>query len=228
MQVDDTHTRTQSLFTLPSLGLHHFYRYESLGSTNLPTTVDWRAASTQPQQPQGSCEASWAMAIASAAQSVAQIVVGRSTPLSVQQLLSCSTGMGCGGGVADSALRWVEANGGLDSAENQPYWGNDSSCRNSRHHVLTLRSPGYAYVPAGSGEAIRLAVSQHPVIVALGMSPAMKLYAGGIYSEPSSMAPPDHYMVIEGYTYTKGGGNNFWYLSSSPPCLLACLECAER
>lgn len=76
-----------------------------------------------------------------------QIVTGDLIALSEQELVDCDTSYneGCNGGLMDYAFEFIINNGGIDTEEDYPYNGFDSSCIQYKVSIATLLSFYYFF-----------------------------------------------------------------------------------
>jgi len=84
--------------------------------------VDWSGKLTTPVKDQGYCGSCWAFSAVEQIESDAIRTLGYSSMLSPQQVTSCdNTSAGCGGGWTESAYKYVQKAGGLETEANYPY-----------------------------------------------------------------------------------------------------------
>lgn len=112
---------------------HKFSSETVININTLPTSIDWRTqgAVTPVSNEGGSCGVCWAFTAAEAVESAWFISGHTLVPLSVQQLIDCSTdNSGCNSGFMDIAFDYIKANE-LTSAANYPYVGRDQKCNSA-------------------------------------------------------------------------------------------------
>ena len=189
-----------------------------------PPSVDWRAAGIMgPVKNQhrdniscGCCYTFAATGVTEACIALADHVPPPS--LSEQQLIDCDRGppfkdKGCKGGSVEEAIDYIRRNGGLDSEDDYPYTGQHakgtSACvaRKETRHVARVSK--YIKVPRRSEAALKAAVAQHPVSVAVCCGdfiddwhaytgPGVMTF-GANKSETGCARPLDHAVVVVGY-----------------------------
>lgn len=179
-----------------------------------PSDQDWRAhGAVPPVKNEGSCDASWAFAVAGLVESNDFIRTGTLKNLSEQELLDCTgSGSGCGGGSPISALRTIIAKGGLASTAAYPYTARQSSCKVAAP-VATI--PGAGRVPPGDEVSLQNYVARGPVLALVNdQDPAFNSYHGGIFTGPCASDSPTRAVLIVGYTtdhwIVKNSRGNSW------------------
>lgn len=86
-----------------------------------PVSVDWRTrGAVTPVKDQGGCGSCWAFSATGAIEGAYFIASKKLADLSEQQLVSCDSSNGCGGGSMQSAFQWVMRNKGQCSEKEYP------------------------------------------------------------------------------------------------------------
>ncbi|PKU86664.1 Oryzain alpha chain [Dendrobium catenatum] len=213
-------------------------RYKSDSGNDLPDSIDWREkGAVLPIKDQGSCGSCWAFSTVSAVEGINQIVTGDLISLSEQELVDCDTSVneGCNGGLMDYAFEFIINNGGIDTEEDYPYKSRDGRCDSFRvwvnfgfnlfgavilrnvcclqknAHVVSI--DGYEDVPVNDENALKKAVANQPVSVAIeGSGRAFQFYESGIFSGSCGL-DLDHGVTAVGYG--SEDGKDFWIVRNS-------------
>nr|KAG5702982.1 hypothetical protein BaRGS_014805 [Batillaria attramentaria] len=181
-----------------------------------PGSVDWRSKGyVTPVLNQGRCGSCWAFSATGSLEGQHYRATGQLVPLSVQQLVDCSSqNYGCHGGNVDEAFAYIRKFGGVVSEEEYPYTGTDDQCHAVQSDVVATMS-GCRDVSRGSEKALKLAVaSQGPVSVGIDASASSFMqYEGGVYYEPSCVPYfLSHAVLVVGYG-TKGE-DQYWLVKN--------------
>lgn len=182
--------------------------------SHTPDSVDWvKAGAVTPVKNQMMCGSCWAFSTTGSIEGINQIKTGQLVSLSEQELVDCDTkvDMGCGGGLMDNAFEYVEKAGGLDTARDYPYWGVGYSCDELKMKRKAVSIDGHEDVPPSDETALRKAVSQQPVSVAICAS-QLQFYASGIVN--SCCKELDHGVLAVGYGDDENG-HKFWRVKNS-------------
>mmetsp|Transcript_23884 Transcript_23884/g.70355 ORF Transcript_23884/g.70355 Transcript_23884/m.70355 type:complete len:479 (+) Transcript_23884:78-1514(+) len=188
----------------------------------LPDSVDWVAQGcVTPVKDQGACGSCWAFSATGAIEG-AYCVASEGTliSLSEQELVSCDgSEYGCGGGLMDNAFKFVEDNG-ICTEEDDPYasgTGHAPRCTpEQRRCQPSVIITGLKDVPAKDEEALKAAVAQQPVSVAIEADrSAFQLYNGGVFTSVSCGTQLDHGVLAVGYGTDEASGLDYWKVKNS-------------
>ncbi|EEF49623.1 cysteine protease, putative [Ricinus communis] len=158
------------------------FRYENV--TAVPASIDWRkkGAVTQIKE-QGQCGSCWAFSAVAAVEGITEIKTGKLISLSEQELVDCDTNsedQGCQGGLMDDAFKFIEQHG-LASEATYPYDAADSTCKTKEEAKPSAKITGYEDVPANDEAALKNAVANQPVSVAIDAGGfEFQFYSSGI------------------------------------------------
>jgi len=197
------------------------YRNASL-SASLPTEVDWvqNGGVTSVKQ-QGQCGSCWSFSTAGAIEGAYFVASGTLLNLSEEDLVQCdTTDNGCNGGLMDNAFEWVEQHG-IASLADYPYTsataaGTRGTCDASKSANPAVTITGHADVPAGDEDALRAAVAQQPVSIAIEADKsAFQLYSSGVLDSAACGTSLDHGVLLVGYGTDSSTGKDFWKVKNS-------------
>lgn len=170
-----------------------------LPTNNLRASVDWRPK-LNPVKDQGHCGSCWAFSAVGAIEG-AHSAKGNLYDLSEQELVDCSRSfgnMGCSGGLMDNAFKYVVSSGGLASQKDYPYTATDGSCNSGLPKSGKITN--FVDVPANNADALKAAIAQQPVAVAIEADTfTFQLYKGGVINDASCGTNLDHGVVAVGY-----------------------------
>ncbi|KAI4388632.1 hypothetical protein MLD38_000944 [Melastoma candidum] len=191
-------------------------RYTSRAGDALPDAVDWRKEGAVVQvKDQGSCGSCWAFSTIAAVEGINKIVTGDLISLSEQELVECDTSYneGCNGGLMDYAFDFIVKNGGIDTEEDYPYLGIDGKCDTYRSNAKVVTIDGYEDVPTNDEEALKRAVANQPVSVAIEAGGReFQLYESGVFTGNCKTAL-DHGVAAVGYGTENG--LDYWIVRNS-------------
>jgi KDEL-tailed cysteine endopeptidase len=168
---------------------------------------------------QGSCGSCWAFSAIGATESAIAIASKSSPPsLSEQQLVDCDDQSdGCQGGLMDFGFDYEEKHSMCTEAE-YPYMGKDLSCSDSVCANQTFKVVNYTDVTPNSKSAMKTALTQQPVSVAVDAGNlAWQFYFGGIVRSLCG-STLDHGVLAVGYGYDGSkifGYTDYWLVKNS-------------
>merc|ERR1719231_506278 len=114
----------------------------------------------------------------------------------------------------ENAFEWIKENG-ICSESSYPYTsgsGTRGTCKKSCSSVVTVT--GHTEVPSEDEDALKQAVSQQPVSVAIEADKSVfQLYKGGVLDNPACGTQLDHGVLIVGYG--TDGGKDYWKVKNS-------------
>jgi C1A family cysteine protease len=181
--------------------------------THTPDHVDWvKEGAVTPVKNQAMCGSCWAFSTTGSIEGINAIKTGKLVSLSEQELVDCDTSkdQGCSGGLMDFAFQFVVDIGGLDTERDYAYWGVDGTCDQLKEKRKTVSIDGFEDVPKSDEGALRKAVSQQPVSVAICAS-QLQFYFNGIVD--SCCKDLDHGVLAVGYG--SEGDNPYWLVKNS-------------
>ncbi|XP_062013010.1 senescence-specific cysteine protease SAG12-like [Rosa rugosa] len=192
------------------------FRYQSLASTEVPTSVDWREkGAVTPIKDQGSCSVCWAFTAVAAVEGLTKIKTDQLISLSEQQLVDCDDGnFGCQPGYINEAFDYIKQNG-IAREENYQYLNSDSAtCDTSKANERAAQITGYENVPTNSESDLLKAVAMQPVSVAIDASgEAFQSYSSGVFSGDCGTSL-NHAVTAVGYGTTEDG-TDYWLMKNS-------------
>ncbi|PON71977.1 Cysteine Protease [Parasponia andersonii] len=205
-------------FSSASTG-HNSFLYRNLTANDVPASVDWRnQGAVTDVRTQFQCGCCWAFATVAAVEGIAKIKTGNLVPLSVQQLIDCSTSQwnhGCHGGYMENAYAYIIQNGGITSDASYPYLDRDDlGCRATGNGLNNVRITGYEHLPRNSEEALLKAVSGQPVSVCIEVSQHFQMYRSGVFTGEDCRGMTNHAVTIVGYGTTEDG-IKYWLAKNS-------------
>ncbi|KAL6215459.1 hypothetical protein ACLB2K_014889 [Fragaria x ananassa] len=191
-------------------------RYAPRVGDQLPDAVDWRKeGAVTAVKDQGQCGSCWAFSTICAVEGINKIVTGDLVSLSEQELVDCDKtyNEGCNGGLMDYAFEFIINNGGIDSEDDYPYKGYDSTCDTYRKNARVVSIDSYEDVPTYDEKALKKAVANQPIAVAIeGGGREFQLYSSGVFTGRCGTAL-DHGVAVVGYGTEHG--IDYWIVRNS-------------
>lgn len=185
-----------------------------------PSSIDWVSlGAVTSVKNQGSCGSCWSFSAAGAIEGAYQISSGTLLNLSEEDLVQCdTTDSGCNGGLMDNAFTWVETNG-IASLSSYPYTssgGTTGSCDSAAKNSPAVYVSGYTDVTAYDEDALKSAVAQQPVSVAIEADKsAFQFYSSGVLDSTACGTSLDHGVLLVGYGYDSSSGKDYWKVKNS-------------
>lgn len=177
-----------------------------------PESIDWvEKGGVTPIKNQGKCGSCWAFSTTGAVEGATFVASGILPNLSEQELVDCDDNgdMGCDGGLMDHAFQWIEQHG-ICSENEYTYKGKEAVCRECKQVVKVT---GFQDVQPNNEGALKTAVAQQPVSVAVQANlPEFLFYKSGILSS-SCGTDLDHGVLIVGYG--EENGQKYWKIKNS-------------
>ena len=161
----------------------------SVANQTLPDSIDWvEKGAVTPVKNQGQCGSCWAFSTTGSIEGAYAIATGKLVSLSEQELVQCDDiDQGCSGGLMNNAFKYVEEHGLADESA-YPYTsgsGIRGLCNDALRKKPVAHVTGYKDVASKDEEALKSAVAQQPVSVAIEADKkGFQLYKSGVFSSP--------------------------------------------
>jgi C1A family cysteine protease len=197
-------------------GQSYLGRFKSTGA-ELPASIDWvDQGAVSLVKNQGSCGSCWAFSTVGALEGRNQVAFGNLQQFSEQQLVDCDTeyDAGCRGGLMDYAFEYLMQSKGACTEESYGYVGKQGTCAVDSCTIGLAGSSvtGYQDVDA-TDAALREALAQGPVSVAVEADTVFQFYFGGIVQTDFCGANLDHGVLAVGYG--EQNGVTYWKVKNS-------------
>jgi len=179
-------------------------------------SVDWRTKGiVNPVKNQGQCGSCWAFSAVAAIEGTMAQYTKKLQSFSEQQLVDCSKSYGnygCNGGLMDNAFKYV-VNKGLTTSDNYPYKAVDQTCNTQAEAKKVAHIRSFTDVGHNSSAALKTAVSQRVVSVAIQAN-AIVSYTGGVFNNKNCGTSLNHGVSVVGYGTDPSAGP-FWIVRNS-------------
>ena len=112
------------------------------------------------------------------------------------------------GGLMDNAFEWIIENGGVDSENQYRYKASFDECKTRKTLLHIASIDGFNDVPSNDESALKKAVAQQPVSVAIEADQrSFQLYGGGVYHAEDCGTQLDHGVLVVGYGIDHNSSN---------------------
>jgi len=193
--------------------------HQAKPDVELPKAIDWVAkGAVTPVKNQGQCGSCWAFSTTGSLEGAYAIANGDLLSFSEEDLVQCNsvTDSGCNGGLMDNAFKWVESHG-IAAESAYPYTsgtGITGICNKAKERKTVATISGYTDVSSGDEAALKSAVAQQPVSVAIEADKSVfQLYKSGILDSKQCGTQLDHGVLVVGYGTQSG--QEYWKVKNS-------------
>lgn len=125
---------------------------------------------------------------------------------------------GCNGGNSENVFNWAANElSGFTTENDIQYLGINSYC-NTKYIDNKFKVSSWAMVKSQDVNALKEALVDGPVAVAIAVPETMVWYADGIYNDPdcgNSMMDLGHAVTAEGYGVDEATGSEYWIIKNS-------------
>jgi hypothetical protein len=169
-----------------------------------PNDVDWRQkGGVTPIKNQGQCGSCWDFAGVGVVETFHFVKTGQLINLSEQQVLDCSKGGSCGGGMPEQAIDWA-CKSGLCLTADYPYTARQGTCKQCA--AKSTKCSGAKKLASEAAQA--QALEQNTVSIGVYIGSNFQSYKSGIFNGPCGSG--GHAMVLVGYTSDAWIVKNSW------------------
>jgi hypothetical protein len=183
---------------------------------NPPQSIDWVSkGATTPVKNQEQCGSCWAFSTTESCESANFIAGNQIQPLTVEQIVDCSTqNNGCQGGDPTTAFQYVINAGGLESESDYPYTaggGQAGQCSFQKSEIVqSIR--GWSYATQSQDEtAMKDAMATKGPLSVCVDAQSWQFYSGGIMKAAGCGTQLDHAVQAVGYDMSQ----NYWNVRNS-------------
>jgi C1A family cysteine protease len=170
----------------------------------IPNDIDWRTKGGVTNiKNQGNCGSCWDFAGTGTIETWTFVKTGTLKVLSEQQVLDCSKGGSCGGGMPESAISYGCRNGLCESA-GYPYTARQGQCKQCT--PVSQKCGGAKKI--SSENALATALDTSTVSIGVYIGSAFQSYKSGIFQGPCGSG--GHAMVLVAYTSDTWTIKNSW------------------
>lgn len=191
---------------------------------DLPEYIDWRLhpGVTGRVKDQCACGSCWSFAATGALEGRYAVAKGLTDHVyfSEQFTIDCFWDLndhGCNGGNSENVFNWAATElDGYSLESDLPYVGINSYCTTD-YVKSDYKVTGWAMVDSMDVDALKEALIDGPVAVAITVPETMIWYADGVYNDPecsSDMASLGHAVTAEGYAVDSEYGE-YWIIKNS-------------
>jgi len=179
--------------------------YDAPVSNRVPSNdIDWRQKQgVTPVKNQGQCGSCWDFAGTGTIETWHFVKAGELLNLSEQQVLDCSKGGSCGGGMPEQALDWG-CQKGLCLTSEYPYTARQGTCKQCA--AKSTKCTGSKKLSSEAAQATALEANTVSIGVYIGAN--FQSYKSGIFSGPCGSG--GHAMVLVGFTSDAWIVKNSW------------------
>ena len=189
----------------------------------LPASVDWRSTlQNGAVRNQGGCGSCWAFAAITALDSAYFIATRTSRAtfpgpiFSTQQIVSCASSNGCGGGSSPNAFA-IATNVNITTERAYPYTATSSPCNDTfwkDPKANVAKSLNWYRTVPGNEASIMSAVAIQPIVAYFQVSSDFVGYSRGVYRSSTCGNSVNHAMTIIGYSTGTSEGD-YWIVQNS-------------
>jgi cathepsin F len=180
-----------------------------------PTSIDWRKEGVVGVvKAQGTCGSCYTFVTTGLFESLYAMKYGTLYNFSEQQLLDCSSNMGCSGGSAMRVISYIFSNGLTTTAQYGKYLGYKKTCTAAQETPVAF-TKGYTNPGLNEADIAAYIAKNGPVTAAINAAP-LQYYVGGIINLNASYCATNvlnHAVLIVGYG--SQNGYDYWIVKNS-------------